>query len=114
MTLEQLSEKIHKLLLEANAEDVVKIEVKGLTTLFDHMFIATGKARPHNRAIVETIVESLKEDGVKALGIEGNTDAEWILLDYGEVVVHVMRKNCRDFYALEKLWGTPLPVTEEY
>ena len=114
MTLEQLSEKIRKLLLEANAEDVVEIEVKGLTTLFDRVFVATGKARPHNRAIVESIVESLKDDGVKALGIEGNADAEWILLDYGEVVVHVMRKDCRDFYALEKLWGTPLPETEEH
>ncbi len=113
MSKAPLSETIRALLLEANAEDIVEIEVKAVTPLFDTMFIATGKARPHNRAIIENIAESLKNDGLKPLGIEGKSEAEWILLDYGEVVVHVMRKSCRDFYALEKLWTTQPPKAEE-
>lgn len=97
-------------LVVAGLEDGKGIEVKvfdvqGMTTITDHMIIATGTSDRHVKALADRVVAVVKEKGVPVHGIEGQSEGEWILVDLQDVVVHVMLPQTRDFYNLEKLWG---------
>ena len=85
--------------------DIEVIDVQGLTSITDRMVIASGTSSRHLKALADNVVLKARENGFTALGIEGESDAGWILVDLADVVVHIMMPDTREFYALEKLWS---------
>lgn len=102
-------EEILKTLVNAldgkKAEDVRVIKIKDLTIIADYFVIAGGSSDVHTRALADEAEFKLKERNVAPLRIQGNNGGGWIVLDYGDIVVHVFRKDQRDFYSLERLWS---------
>jgi ribosome-associated protein len=84
---------------------VVPLDVHQLTSVTDYMVIASGNSSRHVGAIAEHLVEDMKTRGITPLGIEADPNNEWVLVDLGDIVVHVMQPQTRDFYQLEKLWS---------
>ncbi|HEX6947426.1 MAG TPA: ribosome silencing factor [Acidimicrobiia bacterium] len=86
--------------------DILLLDVSGQFFLSDVFVIATGTSRPHVQALAEHVEEKLAEEfDAKPLRVEGASEAEWVLLDYGDVIVHLFQPAPRDFYSLERLWG---------
>ena len=99
---------------ENRGQDIVVLDMRSITPVFDYFVIATGNSRRQLHAISEEIDRCLeKEMGDQRMGIEGYNESRWILLDYGTVVIHLFDEETRDFYALEQFWGAaqrvPLP-----
>lgn len=99
-----LNDEISLLLEEYKAENVIKLDVKDKSSVTDTMIIASGRSTRHVKSIADNIIKKLKKIKVKPLGIEGYTKSEWVLIDFGDVLVHVMHPDAREFYSLEKLW----------
>jgi ribosome-associated protein len=89
---------------ELKAKDVVEIDVRGKSSVADYMVIASGTSTRHVKAIADEVVKFAKKLDVMPLGVEGEREAEWVLVDLGDVIVHVMLPRVREFYALERLW----------
>jgi ribosome-associated protein len=88
------------------AEDITILDVRKLSNITDYFVICTGTSEPHLRAIVGEIQEKLEEDyNLSPRGTEGSLNTSWVVLDYFDVIVHIMRKETRDLYNLEDLWG---------
>lgn len=88
------------------AEDLVVLEVKSISSITDYFVIASGTSEPHLRAISEEITETLKSDyDIVARAVDGNLQTGWLVIDFFDVIVHVMRKDVRTRYDLESLWG---------
>ncbi len=94
---------------ELKAQAIRTLDVRHLTTVTDVMIIATGRSARHVRALADSVVERCKPRAGPPLGREGVSAGEWVLLDLGDVVVHVMQSEVREFYDLEKLWDIPAP-----
>lgn len=90
---------------ERKAEGVVALDVRGISAVADYMVICSGRSNRQVSAIAETVAVYLKKRGRKALGIEGEKDGQWVLLDYGDVIMHVFYEPVRGFYDLEGLWA---------
>jgi ribosome-associated protein len=89
---------------DLKALDVSLLDVRHLTTVTDTMIVASGRSDRHVRAIADAVVEQCKKEGHRPIGVEGQSVGEWVLVDLGDVVVHVMLPRTREFYNLEKLW----------
>ena len=89
---------------ELKAKDVVEIDVRGKSSVTDYMVIASGTSTRHVKSIADEVMKFAKRLDVQPLGVEGEREAEWVLVDLGDVVVHVMLPRVREFYALERLW----------
>lgn len=89
---------------EIKAKDLVEIDVRGKTSVCDFMVIASGTSTRHVKSLADEVVKASKQAGYQPLGVEGEREAEWVLVDLGDVVVHVMLPRVREFYALERLW----------
>lgn len=87
------------------AEDLVVLDVRDRTAITDLMVFASGSSRRHVKALADSVVEKATEAGMKPLGVEGRESADWILVDLGDAVVHVMLPDIRSFYRLEHIWG---------
>lgn len=87
------------------AEDIVAIDLAGKSAISDHMVIASGRSQRHVAAMSEHLVRKLKELGVKGISVEGANQGDWVLIDAGDVIVHLFRPDVRDFYGLDKMWG---------
>ena len=91
--------------LDKKAEDVCVLDLRGASAFTDFFLILHGNSNRQNAAVAEAVEAALKQQGRPPLGVEGKQHGEWVLLDYGDFVVHVFSRAARDFYALEKLWG---------
>lgn len=103
-TSQALTELVVAALDELKARDIRVLDVTKLTSITDAMVVASGTSARHVKALSDHVVEQAKQAGVKPLGIEGENTRDWILVDLGDVVVHVMLPRVRSFYSLEKLW----------
>jgi ribosome-associated protein len=99
-----LLKQVHAAVENLKAKDVVEIDVRGKTSVCDYLVIASGTSTRHVKSIADEVVRMVKELDVMPLGVEGEREAEWVLADLGDVVVHVMLPRVREFYALERLW----------
>ena len=108
MQIEQLKDTIAAVIEDMKGVDLVSLDVRELTDIADYMLVASGTSDRHVRSIADKVVDELRDQGVRPLGVEGEQAGDWVLLDYGDVVVHVMRQPTRDFYELEKLWAKDL------
>ena len=95
---------VHAALDELKAKDVVEIDVRGKSSVCDFMVVASGTSTRHVKSAADEVVRFAKKLDVMPLGVEGEREAEWVLVDLGDVVVHVMLPRVREFYALERLW----------
>ena len=104
MKSEELVKLATAALEDIKAQDILAIDVKEKTSITDFMLIATGTSSRHVNSMVEHVREKVKAQGVQPLSEEGKGDSDWVLLDLGDVVVHVMTSAARQFYDLERLW----------
>lgn len=102
--VETLLKTVHAAVEELKAKDVTQIDVRGKSSVCDFMVIASGTSTRHVKSIADEVVKFAKKLDVMPLGVEGEREAEWVLVDLGDVVVHVMLPRVREFYALERLW----------
>ena len=93
------------LCLDLKANDVVILNLSGVTDMTDYFVIASGTSDTHVRAIAEHVMEQMKKEGVSVHHVEGLTQGRWVLLDYVDFVVHLFHPALRQFYQLERLWG---------
>jgi len=109
-----LLKQVHSALEDIKARDTVEIDVRGKTSVCDFMIVASGTSTRHVKSIADEVVRYAKKLDLQPLGVEGEQEAEWVLVDLGDVVVHVMLPRVREFYALERLWtvGDQPPETE--
>ena len=91
--------------LDKKAEDLVEIDISGRTIIADKFVILTGRSKIQTRSIADSIAEKIQEAGLRVSRVEGYTDGNWILIDLGNVVVHVFTPEQRAFYNLERLWA---------
>jgi ribosome-associated protein len=105
--LVQLEELVLAALADMKAVNVRVMDVRGLTDVADTMIIASGNSDRHVRSIADLVIERAKQAGRRPMGTEGKNDAEWVLVDLQDVLVHVMLPRVREFYALEELWEAP-------
>ncbi len=91
--------------LDRKAVELVALDVQGLSNVTDYFLVCSGKSTTHLQAIAEAIRVELKAEGIRPLHAEGQAGSGWILLDYGDVLVHVFLEDTRAYYALERLWG---------
>ncbi len=94
------------------AEDIVAIDLRGKSTIADYMVIATGRNSRQLAAMASHLDAKLTKAGVRRVSVEGADQGDWVLLDGGDVVVHLFRPEVRSFYALEKMWGAEMPNPE--
>ena len=103
-SVESLLKTVHVAVEELKAKDVTEIDVRGKSSVCDFMVIASGTSTRHVKSIADEVVKFAKKLDVMPLGVEGEREAEWVLVDLGDVIVHVMLPRVREFYALERLW----------
>ena len=106
MTTDDITRIAENALHELKAMDVQILDVSGLTTVTDTMIIASGNSDRQVRGLADNVVKRAKENGIRPLGVEGGEQAEWVLVDLGDVIVHIMHPGTRAYYQLEKLWTT--------
>jgi ribosome-associated protein len=114
---EHAADNLRKLVMTAledlKADDIVEMDVHDKTSVTDYVVIASGTSNRHVKSIADNVVSEARQAGYRPLGVEGENEAEWVLVDLGDVVVHVMQPRVRDFYDLESLWQVNLPTRQE-
>jgi len=105
MQIEEIRDIAVAALEEIKARDIVVLEVRKLTSLFDYLIVASGDSARQTKALARNVHDKVKAAGGAIVGVEGEQTGEWVLVDLGAVVVHVMQPAIRDYYNLEQLWG---------
>jgi len=104
-----MSDALNQIVIAAledlKGQNIVQIDVRELSDVMDTLIIASGTSNRHARSMANNVVEDGKKQGHRPLGVEGMDSGDWVLVDYGDTVVHVMQQETRDFYELEKLWS---------
>ena len=110
--VEFLRKQVLAALEELKARDVHEIDVRGKTSIADILIIASGTSTRHVKSLADEVVRFVKKAGMMPLGVEGQREAEWVLVDLGDIIVHVMLPRIREFYGLERLWtvGDEMPA----
>jgi ribosome-associated protein len=97
-------------LVDSKAEDIVTVDLDGKSPIADHMVIASGRSTRHVGAVADKLLQALKAEASGPIRVEGLAQADWVLIDAGDVIVHIFRPEVRSFYNLEKLWSSEAPV----
>jgi len=105
MQAKKMQQEIHRALVDAKGQDIQVLDVRKITDFTDYMIIASGTSSRHVQTLADKICVHMKELGRMPVGREGEAVGDWVLVDFGDVVAHLMRPPIRDFYNLEKLWG---------
>ena len=113
MDTENLKQLVINALDDLKAEEIVVLDVRNKTDVTDYIIVASGNSSRHVKAIANNVVHEAKQAGHAPLGVEGETDGEWLLVDLADVVVHVMQPQIRAFYDLENLWQVDLSRRQE-
>lgn len=109
MHVEDLTRAAVAALEDVKARDIVVLDVRRMTSLFDIVVVASAESARQTRALASHVQDRAKELGCGVVGVEGEETGEWVLVDLGDVVVHVMQPAVRDYYNLEELWGGQRP-----
>ncbi len=94
---------------DIKAEDIVVMDVRNMSSLFDYVIVASAESTRQTRALANNVQDKLRSTGGRVLGVEGENSGEWVLVDLGDVIVHVMQPTVRTYYNLEQLWGGEIP-----
>ncbi len=113
MTPETMKKAAVAALEDIKANDIVVLNVKKLTSMADYMIIASGESSRQVKALARNVADKLREAGAEVVGIEGEDTGEWVLVDLGHVIVHVMHPTVREYYNLEELWTAPKAVRKK-
>ena len=105
-----LANLILDVLDEHSAQDIIEIDIRGKSSISDYMIVASGRSNRHVGALSDYLIKSLKNIGKKNIGIEGLKSCDWVLIDVGDVIVHLFRPEVRAFYNIEKIWSMPSPL----
>lgn len=105
LSVEKKTQAVVAALEDIKAEDITVIDTSKLSSMFERMIIASAKSTRQTKAIADNVVVKLKERGEQVYGREGEGSGEWILVDLGEILVHIMQPAVRDYYNLEELWS---------
>tara|TARA_B100001059_G_scaffold230457_1_gene264683 strand:- start:2075 stop:2428 length:354 start_codon:yes stop_codon:yes gene_type:complete len=105
MNIKEHNELIIEILNNAKAKDINVLDVRKLTSTVDYMVMASGSSTRHVKAISQVIVEESKKAEKRPIGVEGEQGSEWVLIDFADILVHIMLPRVREFYNLEKLWS---------
>ena len=116
--MNEMVEKIAKVLYDKKAQDIVALDVTGLTVITDCMLIASGRSSIQVKTLADEVEERMTEMGFEPIRKEGQQDGRWVVIDYGTVLVHIFHPQEREFYRLDKLWESDqnrivLPFMEE-
>jgi ribosome-associated protein len=105
LSAERKAQRAARAALDRKAMNLVVLDVQSLSNVTDYFLVCSGRSTTHLASITEAIRAELKQDGVRPLHAEGATESGWVLLDYGDVLMHVFLEDTRAYYALERLWG---------
>ena len=105
----ELKQLVIDALEDLKGVNIVDLDVQGLTDVMDYLVIASGTSNRHVKSLADNVCMEAKKRGMRPIGVEGEDAGEWVLVDFGDVVVHVMLPATRDFYDLERLWLHPEP-----
>lgn len=105
MKIEDLKTLVTSTLDDMKAEDILVLDVKDKTSVTDWIIVASGSSSRHVKSMANNLLSVAKEAGVNPLGCEGQEEGEWVLVDLGDVIVHVMQRQAREYYDLESLWS---------
>ena len=105
MQTKELLKMVESVLDERKGQNIITLDVIGKTSVTDFMVLATSTSERHAKALSDYVVEKVKENGFMPLGVEGQQGSDWVLVDLGDVILHVMTAQAREFYQLEKLWS---------
>ncbi|HEY3378144.1 MAG TPA: ribosome silencing factor [Armatimonadota bacterium] len=116
MNVEELVTKVLQALASKKAQDLIVLDLRGLTVIADYFVIATAASSVNSRALIDAVDEAARDAGMKGIRPEGLGDPSWVLVDLGDIIVHVFDAEHRDFYQLERLWADAprLPIPEEF
>jgi ribosome-associated protein len=106
----ELAHRIVEIASDKKGNDIVLLRTAELTTMADFFVIVSGRSDRQVQALAGAIVDELRDDGIRPLGVEGKQSSRWVLLDFGSVIVHVFAPDEREFYGLERLWGKAAQV----
>lgn len=108
MKSEKLAELVTTALDDLKGRDTVVLDVRGMTGVTDYMVVASGTSNRHVKSLAANVVDEAKQRGIRPIGVEGDNVGEWVLVDFGDVVAHVMLPDARSFYDIERLWSVPV------
>lgn len=111
MQSNELSKLVQSAIVDLKGLEIIEIDVRGKTSIADLMIIATGTSVRHVRSLADNVRLKCKDAGFAPLGVEGDSQSDWVLVDLGDIIVHVMTDEKREFYALEKLWSVESEAT---
>jgi ribosome-associated protein len=110
MRLNKLQKIAVTALEDIKARDITLLDVRKLTSLYDTLIVASGDSNRQVKSLAQHVRDKLKEAGATIVGVEGEANGEWVLVDAGSIVIHVMQPSVRAYYNLEELWTPPQPV----
>ena len=100
-----ISKKIYKVLSDNKALDIIKINLEEKSSIADFMIICSGTSNRHVISLSNYLIDALKKENLKTLSVEGNRNGDWVLVDTGDIIIHLFKSEVREYYNLEKMWA---------